>query len=89
MEPLKRQPYEDSAEFFKEKLVHYDNIEGYRANNPERSLYQRDIVTAHIVDAAGNETGETLKAYMYHRFAEKIKEDEPVPNGDWLQRKRN
>ena len=69
---------------FKTKLEGYDRIEGYEADDYEGSLYQRDIVTAHILDAAGKETGETMKAYMYHRKAKNIKENEPVPNGDWL-----
>ena len=66
-------------------MERYDGIEGFDENDPEGSLYQRDIVTAHLTDTSGKETGETLKAYMYHRKG--ISEFEPVPNGDWLQRK--
>ena len=41
-------------------------------------------MTAHLLDATGKETGETIKTYIYHRLAKNVKQNEPVPNGDWL-----
>ena len=65
------------------KLKNYDRIEGYNAEDPSDAYYLRDIVTAYLLDDAGNETGETVQTYMYHR-KEDVDESEPVPNGDWL-----
>ena len=82
MQSLIPQPYEDSNKLLEEKLEHFDYIEGYKENDPEESLYQKAIITAYIIDEDGNETGETVRAYIYHRKG--IDESDPVPNGDWL-----
>ena len=72
---------------FAEKLQNYDRIEGYNSKDPTKGLYMRDVVTAHLLDSNGNETGETLQTHMYHRKG--IRESEPIPNGDWMQRDRS
>ena len=77
----------DDDAAFKEKLESYDRIEGYNAEDPSQGLYDRAVVVASFIDDDGNETGETLETYMYHRT--KIDETQPVPNGDWLQRDRS
>ena len=87
MEELPRTPYKDSDGMFKFKLNNYDRIEGYNEEDPEDGLYQRDAVTAHLVDEAGNETGETVLTYMYHRSG--ISENQPIPNGDWMCREKS
>ena len=70
-------------------MDHFDRIEGYDEDNPSTGLYQRDTVTAHIIDETGKVTGETLQAYMYHRALNEIRTDCPIPSGDWMQRKRS
>ena len=68
---------------FARKLRDYDRIEGYNAEDPSEGFYLRDVVTAHLLDDDGNETGETVQTYMHHRNQD-VSEREPVPNGDWL-----
>ena len=60
LEPLKRQPFDDSVELFNEKLKNYDRIEGYDKDDEQGSLYQRAEVTAYLIDEDGKETGETV-----------------------------
>ena len=85
-EELKRQPFKNCEADFKEKLEYYDCIEGYNREEPEKSFYQRSIVTAHIIDNDGQETGETVQTYIYHIIGLSRADHKPVKGGDWLLR---
>ena len=72
---------------FAEKLVRYDEIEGYEADYPADGLYQRDAVEAIILDDNDKETKEKIWTWIYHRSG--ISEKEEIPDGDWLKRDRH
>merc|ERR1712060_917785 len=63
-----------------QKLARFDQIYGYNPHNPERSLYQRSIVRASMID------GINEYAYIYHKTD--ADESKPIASGDWSSVRR-
>ena len=60
---------------WREKLVRFDQIQGYNSQYPDRSLYTRSVVKVELVD------GKHEYCYIYHK--QDANEAVSVENGDW------
>ena len=89
--------YPENDETWKEKLQHYDYIEGFSEDiEPDSCLYKRVRITATIFDDKNKWDSakkvsdipreNEVETFIYIRT--KCQLDEPIECGDWLKRKR-
>lgn len=71
-----------SAAAAKEQIASCNQIEGFRASQPEAGLYRRALVQAQLKDS----TAPPLAALMYHQIwpSEMLRAVKEFPDGDWL-----
>ncbi|CAE7572638.1 CARNS1, partial [Symbiodinium necroappetens] len=71
-----------SAAAAKEQIASCNQIEGFRASQPEAGLYRRALVKAQLKDS----TAPPLDALMYHQIwpSEMLRAVKEFPDGDWL-----
>ena len=68
---------------FEETLSVYDETNGYNSN-PKFCWYRRSIIDAYVLDELGQQTGQKVSAYIYHKKHISASR-EIIHSGDWIQ----
>jgi len=83
----------DTDDFFRQKMIQFDRIEGINKEQPDLGLYQKNVVIARLLkpdDCIGKEIGnenELLRVYCYNR--PDCDKTTLIESGDWMQRARH